>query len=85
MSSIKAGIVGAGGMAQYHYEGFVQVGAEVIAMADTDTVRAKAFGEPKGIKHIYSGLTEMLRGSPELDLISVITPNKFHKPLVLKP
>jgi predicted dehydrogenase len=84
MSGIKAGIVGAGGMARYHYEGFVRAGAEVIAMADTDTVRAKAFGDARGVKHIYSGLTEMLRGSPELDIISVITPNKFHKPLVIE-
>jgi predicted dehydrogenase len=84
MSGIKAGIVGAGGMARYHYEGFVQAGAEVLAMADTDTARAKAFGEKRGIKNIYPGLTEMLRGSPDLDLVSVITPNKFHKPLVLE-
>jgi predicted dehydrogenase len=84
MSGIKAGIVGAGGMARYHYEGFVRAGAEVIAMADTDTARAKAFGEQRGIKTIYPGLTEMLKGSPDLDLVSVITPNKFHKPLVIE-
>ncbi|MDR2629818.1 MAG: Gfo/Idh/MocA family oxidoreductase [Spirochaetaceae bacterium] len=84
MSGIKAGIVGAGGMARYHYEGFIRAGAEVIAMADTDTERAKTFGEKRGIKHLYPGLTEMLQGSPDLDLVSVITPNKFHKPLVIE-
>ncbi|MFP3091358.1 Gfo/Idh/MocA family oxidoreductase [Treponema sp. TIM-1] len=84
MSGIKAGIVGAGGMARYHYEGFIRAGAEVIAMADTDTARAKAFGESRGIKNIYAGLTEMLQGSADLDLVSVITPNKFHKPLVIE-
>jgi predicted dehydrogenase len=84
MSGIKAGIIGAGGMARYHYEGFIRAGAEVIAMADTDIARAKAFGEPRGIKNMYAGLKEMLQGAPDLDVISVITPNKFHKPLVIE-
>ncbi|MDR0589729.1 MAG: Gfo/Idh/MocA family oxidoreductase [Spirochaetaceae bacterium] len=82
--SIKAGIVGAGGMARYHYEGFIRAGAEVIAMADTDMARAKAFSEGRGIQKIYPSLRELLQGSPEVDLVSVITPNKFHKPLVIE-
>ncbi|MDR2370539.1 MAG: Gfo/Idh/MocA family oxidoreductase [Treponema sp.] len=84
MAGLKIGIVGAGGMASYHYEGFVRAGAEVIAMADTDTGRAKAFGEKRGISRVYPGLAEMLSGSPEIDAVSVITPNKFHRPLAVE-
>jgi predicted dehydrogenase len=84
MDLIKIGIIGAGGMASYHFEGFTRAGAEVAAMADADISRARAFAEPRGIPKTYSSLGEMLKGSPELDAVSVITPNKFHKPLVIE-
>jgi predicted dehydrogenase len=84
MGGMKVGIIGAGGMAYYHYEGFIRAGAEVAAMADTVPDRARAFGEKRGITRIYTDLAEMLAGSPDLDAVSIITPNKFHKPLVLE-
>jgi predicted dehydrogenase len=84
MGSIKIGIVGAGGMASYHFGGFVQAGAEVVAIADKDITKARDFGESRGINRFYSSLGEMLAGLPELDAVSVITPNKFHKPLVVE-
>jgi predicted dehydrogenase len=84
MSEIKVGIVGAGGMAAYHYEGFTKAGAEVVAMADMDVNRARAFGEKRGVSAFYATLPEMLNACPELHAVAVITPNKFHKPLVLE-
>jgi predicted dehydrogenase len=84
MAKLKIGIVGAGGMAFYHYEGFTKGGAEVIAMADTDTLRAGAFAGPRNIPGVYATLGEMLEKSPHLDAVSIITPNKFHKPLVIE-
>ncbi|AEF82670.1 Gfo/Idh/MocA family protein [Leadbettera azotonutricia] len=84
MSSIKVGIAGAGSMAPYHYDGFTRAGAEVIAVADMDISRAEAFGKGRGIKRFYKDLSSMLAGSPELDAVSVITPNKFHKALVVE-
>jgi predicted dehydrogenase len=84
MSAIKIGIVGAGGMAAYHYAGFVKAGAEVIAMANTDINRARAFGEARNIRAFYPSLTAMLKACPELNAVSIITPNKFHKPLALE-
>ncbi|WP_010259830.1 Gfo/Idh/MocA family protein [Treponema primitia] len=84
MGKIKVGIVGAGGMAFYHYEGFIKAGAEVIAMADADPGRAKGFAEKRGIGKVYSSLTEMVSACPNLDAVSIITPNKFHKPLVIE-
>jgi predicted dehydrogenase len=82
--AIKVGIVGSGTMAYYHYEGFIRAGAEVRAIADTDIKRAGDFAESRNIKNIYPGLTEMLKGNPELDAVSVITPNKFHRPLTIE-
>jgi predicted dehydrogenase len=84
MANLKIGIVGAGGMARYHYEGFTRAGAEVAAMADTDIGRARLFGEKRGITRFFPSLAEMLAGVPDLNAVSVITPNKFHKPLVVE-
>jgi predicted dehydrogenase len=84
MSAIKIGIAGAGGMASYHYEGFTRAGAEVAAVADVDINRARAFAENRNIRGVYTGLTEMLRACRDLDAVSVITPNKFHKPLAVE-
>jgi predicted dehydrogenase len=81
---IKAGIVGAGGMAAYHYDGFKLAGAEVAAIADMDGKRAKAFTETRPAAKIFGSLTEMLRGMPDLDAVSVVTPNKFHKPITIE-
>jgi predicted dehydrogenase len=84
MNNTKLGIVGAGAMAHYHYEGFTRAGAEVIAVADMDLGRAKAFGEKRGITKFYAGLAEMLADNGDLDAVSVITPNKYHKSLVIE-
>jgi predicted dehydrogenase len=81
---VKIGIVGAGGMASYHFEGFAKAGAEVAAIADKDIGRAREFGEKRGIRRFYTSLGDMLAGSPEIEAVSVITPNKFHKPLVIE-
>jgi predicted dehydrogenase len=84
MGSLKIGIIGAGGMASYHFDGFTRAGAEVAAMADKDIARARAFGEKRGIGLYYSSLGEMLAETPEIEAVSIITPNKFHKPLAIE-
>ncbi|MDR2746428.1 MAG: Gfo/Idh/MocA family oxidoreductase [Treponema sp.] len=84
MSGIKIGIVGTGAMALYHYDGFTRAGAEVAAVSDVDIHNAKKFAEPRNIRGVYAGLTEMLKAQPDLDAVSVITPNKFHKPLAIE-
>ena len=84
MNPLKIGIVGAGGMASYHVEGFVQARAEVVAMADMDVAKARSFGAARGIGAFYPSLADMLSACPDLDAVSVITPNKFHKALVVE-
>ena len=81
---MKVGIVGAGGMASYHYDGFTLAGAEVAAVADMDQKRAGAFAKTRPVGKIYGSLAEMLAALPDLDAVSVVTPNKFHKPIALE-
>ena len=81
--SIKIGVIGAGGMAQYHIAGFRQAGAEVAAIADMYETAAQAAAEKYGIPTVL-GSVEAILAMEELDAISVIVPNKFHAPLVIQ-
>ena len=83
MKKIRIGIVGAGGMAAYHIPGFRKGGAEVVAIADPNAAAAATCAKTWRVAKTYSSLTEML-AAEELDAVSVITPNRFHEPLVLE-
>jgi predicted dehydrogenase len=82
--AIKVGIIGAGGMLQYHAAGFRQAGAEIVAVADAAPGAAKRAAEKYGIAKSYESVGAMLKGSPEIKAVSVIVPNKFHKPLTIQ-
>ncbi|MDG2166598.1 MAG: Gfo/Idh/MocA family oxidoreductase [Opitutales bacterium] len=81
--STKVGVIGAGGMAQYHIAGFRQAGAEVVAIADMHEPAAQAAAEKYGIPTAL-GSVEAILAMDELDAVSVIVPNKFHAPLVIQ-
>lgn len=80
----KVGIIGAGGMLPPHLEGFRSAGAKVVAIADTNPAAAKNAAEKHGIPKTYTSAAEMLAGSPEIDAVSVILPNKFHAPEAMR-
>jgi predicted dehydrogenase len=82
--SIKVGVIGAGGMVNYHVPGFLSANAEIVAIADMNVAAAKKVAAKYDIKQVYAGLGEMLEKSPEIEAVSVITPNKFHKPLAIE-
>ena len=82
--STKVGIIGAGGMVQYHIPGFLAAGAEVVAIADVNLAAAEKAAARYGIKRSYKDAAEMLAGNPDIDAVSVILPNKFHKPLAIQ-
>jgi len=82
--SIKVGVIGAGGMLQYHAAGFRQAGAEIIAVADAVAGMAAKAAEKWGIGKAYYSVEAMLAGSPQLDAVSIIVPNKFHAPLAIQ-
>jgi predicted dehydrogenase len=81
--SIRIGIIGAGWMAGYHIEGFRKAGAEVVAIADVDSAAATGTAARLQVPRTYASVARML-AREELDAVSIITPNKFHKPLALQ-
>ena len=82
--AIKVGIIGAGGMLQYHAAGFKQAGAEIVAIADAAPGAARKAADKWGAKHAYESVDAMLAERKELDAVSIIVPNKFHAPLALQ-
>lgn len=81
---MRIGIVGAGGMAAYHCKGFIQAGAQVVAIADSDTEKSAAFAKKYGIRETYQSMEQMLFALPDLDAVSIVTPNKFHAVLAIQ-
>jgi predicted dehydrogenase len=81
--STKIGIIGAGGMAGYHAQGFRDAGAEIVAMADVNKAAAEKSAAKHGITRVFGDVAEMFRAMPELDAVSIIVPNKFHAPLAM--
>ena len=82
--AIKVGVIGAGGMLQYHAAGFRQAGAEIVAVADPAPGAAVKATEKWGIARAFESVDSMLAECEGLDAVSIIVPNKFHAPLALQ-
>jgi len=82
--AIKVGIIGAGGMLQYHATGFKQAGAEIVAIADAAPGAARKAADKWGAKHAYESVDALLAECQELDAVSIIVPNKFHASLAIQ-
>ena len=80
---LRVGVVGLG-IGRMHIDGWLQhPQVDVVAIADTDAQRLAQVGEQFGIAHRYAGFEAMLDAQP-LDVVSICTPNKFHKDLTLR-
>ncbi|WP_067619750.1 Gfo/Idh/MocA family protein [Alicyclobacillus acidiphilus] len=78
---LRVGIVGAGGIAQHaHIPNYLKVSdrVEIVSICDVVLDMAKKTAEKFDIPNVFSSVDEMLAG-PELDAVSICTPNKFHK------
>lgn len=71
-------------MLQYHAEGFRQAGAEVVAIADVNEAAAQAAADELEVPRAFGDVAQMYASLPDLDAVSIITPNKFHHPLVMQ-
>ena len=80
---MRIGIIGAGGMANYHIPGFRLAGAEVVAIADPNGEAAARTAAKLGVAKTYTSVARML-ARERLDAVSIITPNRYHKPLALQ-
>ena len=78
---LKIGIIGSGGIAQgCHMKGYESIPdlCEMVATCDVNGEIAKQAADKFGITRTYTDYREML-ADPEIDAVSVATPNKYHK------
>ncbi|OGV40962.1 MAG: dehydrogenase [Lentisphaerae bacterium GWF2_49_21] len=83
MKKLRIGVIGLG-MGSGHIKGYrTHDQAEVVAVADTDPKRLEERGKKEfNIPSLYTSAEEML-AKEKLDVVSIATPNKFHRPLTL--
>jgi predicted dehydrogenase len=82
MKKLRCGVIGMG-MGRNHVREFnTHPGAEVVAIADMDEARLKEIGDQHNVPARFVSAEEMLK-KEKLDVVSVATPNKFHKPLTV--
>jgi predicted dehydrogenase len=84
MDRVRVGIIGAGMIAhRSHAEAFQAVpGAEVVAVADVDEVRARAFAEKYQIPQVFTDY-ETLLARADVDAVSIPLPVFLHAPATI--
>jgi predicted dehydrogenase len=79
---LKVGVIGLG-IGRHHVSGFNEnSNSTVVAIADLNKDILKEIGDQNGVEHRYTDPQELLE-KEDLDIVSIATPNKFHKPLAL--
>lgn len=82
--SKKIAIVGAGWMAAYHVAGFREAGAEVVAIADANPSAARQASQKYDVDQTFGNTRDLYNAIKDLDAVSIVTPNAFHRPLVME-
>lgn len=77
--ALKIGIIGNGGIANAHMDGYLALGDEVqvVACCDINIDKAKAFAQKYNITNYYDNCYDMLKDN-QLDAVSVCTWNNAH-------
>ena len=78
----RVGVIGAGGMLQYHAPGFQQGGGELVAIADVNRDAAQASADEWNVSQVFGDTGELL--DSEIDAVSIIVPNTYHAPLAIQ-
>jgi predicted dehydrogenase len=83
-STVRVAVIGTGGMANQHALKFKEVpGCRLVAAADIDSSRVKAFAEKHGIPAAYTEVGKMLK-QEAIDAVTIVTPDAFHLPVALQ-
>jgi predicted dehydrogenase len=83
MKKLRTGVIGLG-MGRHHVTGFnAHPSCEVVAVCDPDEARLKDIGDQNNVPGRYRTAGEMF-AAEELDICTIATPNKFHKPLAVQ-
>ena len=79
---LRVGVIGLG-MGRHHVERYQgHPGCKVVAVADLNEALLKVRADTYGVEKRYTQAEDMLN-QEHLDVVSIATPNKLHKPLTL--
>ena len=79
--TLKVGVIGVGGIARTHMPGWAaSEDAEVVAGSDISEAALQVWGEKNGITRLESDPAALF-SDPDIDIIDVCTPNRYHAPL----
>lgn len=81
MNKIRIGIIGTGAISHRHMKVWAHVPqVEIVAAAEIDEKKLKAWGEQYNVKNLYTDFREMLKRD-DLDAIDVCVFNNLHAPI----
>ena len=78
----RLAIIGAGGIALSHYQGYRAAGAEIVAISDVNEAILKKRQQEWDIPFASTNSQEIF-DREDIDGVSICTPNSFHAPLVI--
>ncbi len=82
-TTLKVGVVGVGGIARTHMPGWAASEvAEVVAGADINVPVLEAWGRAHGITKLSANPADLF-ADPDIDIIDICTPNRYHAPLAI--
>ena len=77
---LRVGMIGAGGISDIHCQGWARLDdCEVVAITDIDRNASARRAEQYDIPSIEP-TTQRLLGRKDIDVVDIVTPNRFHKP-----
>ncbi len=78
---LKVGIIGTGGISGAHIDGYQKLPelCEIVSLCDINQDAVNAVGERLGVAGRFTDYEEMLSKGPQLDVVSVCTPNNYHR------
>src|SRR5690606_15017325 len=81
--TLKVGVIGVGGIARTHMPGWAaSPHAEVVAGSDISEAALQKWGADNGVKKLSTKAEDIIN-DPDIDIIDVCTPNRYHAPLAI--
>jgi len=82
--TVRVGVIGTGGQAKYvHLDGYARCPqASIVALCDTNAELLAQRAEEYGVSRTHTDYEELL-ARPDVDAVSICTPNVYHKEIAL--